>query len=66
MSHPLLEMADRFDLYASDQRASIRWQRSRRASADCITRSEIWADAAKELRAAYEELSSAAANLERK
>lgn len=47
-----ISAAETFEVYASDQIASKRFQRTARDKRDCDTRAGIWTDAAKELRAA--------------
>lgn len=44
--------AEAFEVYASDQIASKRWQTTAQEKRDCDIRAGIWADAAKELREA--------------
>lgn len=46
----LLQIAERFELYASDQRASVRFQRTAKDKALCLIRADVWASAADELR----------------
>lgn len=52
VSKAYVAAAEVFEIYASDQIASQRFQSAKRAKAGCVLRAEIWNDAAKELRAA--------------
>lgn len=46
----LTDIAEAFELYASDQIASKRWQTTQRAKRDCEIRAEVWRLAAADLR----------------
>jgi hypothetical protein len=46
----LAEIADYFDTLASDQRSCVRFKSTQRDKAACLTRAEVWADAANIIR----------------
>lgn len=47
----LADIADAFDLYASDQLAARRWQSTAKGKRECEIRADVWKDAAEILRA---------------
>lgn len=40
------DLATTFETFASDQLASMRWQKSAKGKAECQTKATVWADAA--------------------
>lgn len=42
----LNELAEAFEIFASDQRGAIRWQTTQRAKRDCEIKAVVWTDAA--------------------
>lgn len=46
----LSDIADTFDMFASDQIASKRWQTTQRERRECDIRADVWRDAANILR----------------
>jgi hypothetical protein len=50
MTQTLEEIASYFDVLASDQVASKRWQSTKRDKTECDIRADVWKDAAEILR----------------
>lgn len=59
-SDALIQMAQRFETYASDQRASLRWLDTIKEKHKARERAGVWDGAAKELREAAEQVKKGA------
>lgn len=49
-ANSLVDIAEYFEMLASDQLASKRWQSTKRAKDECDIRAQVWSDAAATLR----------------